>query len=97
MLSYVTERLLELAGIGRRAWPDLAWPVEEFAAEIEKRGLADVADLDEERVADVYLAWACAHGDAAALAAFEERHGKDMVAFPGRAGRPPAFVDDVVQ
>src|SRR5262249_21602133 len=60
-------------------------------------GLADVVDLDEERVADVYLAWACAHGDAAALAAFEERHGKDMVAFAGRAGLPPAFVDDVVQ
>src|ERR1051325_7399436 len=94
MLVGVNQRLLELAGIGRRAWPERGWPESDFAAEIERRGLTD---LEEDRVGDVYLAWACAHGDAAALAAFEDRYGRDMVAFAGRAGLPPAFVDDVVQ
>src|SRR5262249_27074802 len=90
----VTDRLLELAGVGRRAWPKVAWSADEFAAELEKRGLGD---LPAERAADVYLAWACARGDAAALAAFDERFGADLLGLASRAGLPPALVDDVLQ
>jgi RNA polymerase sigma-70 factor, ECF subfamily len=90
----VTDRLLELASLGRSAWPEIAWPVADFAAELERRGLAD---LPAERIADVYLAWACAHADRAALAAFEERFGKDLASFAAKARLPPDLVDDVLQ
>ncbi|HKA87074.1 MAG TPA: sigma-70 family RNA polymerase sigma factor [Haliangiales bacterium] len=90
----MTPRLLELASAGPRAWPRISWPVADFASELEARG---VADLEPERVAELYLAWACAHRDPAAHAAFEERYGKDLKAFASRAGLPPDLVDDAVQ
>jgi len=90
----VTDRLLEVAGVGRHAWPKVAWSADDFASELEKRGLDD---LPPERAADVYLAWACAHGDAVAIAAFDERFGGDLLAFASRAGLPAALVDDVLQ
>jgi RNA polymerase sigma-70 factor (ECF subfamily) len=90
----VTDGLLELAGIGARAWPKIGWPAAEFALELERRGLGD---LPSERAADVYLAWACARAEPTALAAFDERFGRDLPAFAARARLPDALVDDVVQ
>jgi RNA polymerase sigma-70 factor (ECF subfamily) len=90
----VAERLFELASEGRRAWPKIAWPIAEFAAELERRGLVD---LPPERIPDVYLAWATAHGDAAALAAFDERYGNDLVTFASKVRLPGALIDEVVQ
>jgi RNA polymerase sigma-70 factor (ECF subfamily) len=90
----VTDGLLELASVGARAWPKLGWTAAEFAAELERRGLCD---LPAERAADVYLAWSCARSDPAALAAFDQRFGRELVAFANRARLPPAAVDDVVQ
>jgi RNA polymerase sigma-70 factor (ECF subfamily) len=90
----VSQDLLEVASAGPRAWPKVRWPVAEFAAELAARGLAD---LTPERIADVYLAWACAHGDPAALAAFDERFGGDLTFFASQARLPPSLIDDVVQ
>src|SRR5262249_15106837 len=90
----VSERLLELAAEGPRAWPKIAWPAAELAAELERRGLTD---LLPERVAEVYLASAAARGDAAAVAAFDERYGKDLVVFASKARLPDDLVEEVVQ
>jgi RNA polymerase sigma-70 factor (ECF subfamily) len=90
----VTDRLLELAGAGPRSWPRIAWPLADFAAELERRALVD---LPTERIPDVYLAWACAHGDPAAVAAFEERFGADLAHYAAQVRLPPDLVDDVVQ
>jgi RNA polymerase sigma-70 factor (ECF subfamily) len=87
-------QVLELASVGRREWPGIGLPVDEFAGELERRGLTD---LPAERVAEVYLCWACARGDRAALAAFEARYGKDLAHFAGKARLPPAVVEDVLQ
>ncbi|HKA88503.1 MAG TPA: sigma-70 family RNA polymerase sigma factor [Haliangiales bacterium] len=90
----MNDRLFELASLGPRAWPKIAWPIEDFASELEKR---ELADLDPERIADVYLAWACARGDPAALAAFDERFGKDLRMFASQTGLPTDLAEDVIQ
>src|SRR5262249_39111524 len=52
----------------RAAWPGVELDLEVFARWIGERG--DVAKLNAR---DLYLACACAHGDATALATFDER------------------------
>jgi RNA polymerase sigma-70 factor (ECF subfamily) len=90
----VDAELAALAAAGRAAWPRIAWPADEFAAELVRRR---VSAGSAERAADLYLAWACARGDPAALAAFEERHGRELAAFATLARIPASLVDDVAQ
>src|SRR5262249_61711694 len=88
MLRGVAEGLLELARAGREAWPKLAWPAAEFAQELERRGLVDVAPG---RIADVDLARACARAHPAALAALPEQDGKDPGSHAPQARPPPGL------
>jgi RNA polymerase sigma-70 factor (ECF subfamily) len=66
MLSPAVERALAEA---RAAWPDVDVPPEIFASYLAAR--ADGADASKVHAADLYLACACARGDARAIAAFD--------------------------
>lgn len=65
-----------LAQAGREAWPALAYDERAFARDLSRRlGEGDaVASLSALRGPDLFLACACARGEARALAAFDERH-----------------------
>ncbi|HEU4534192.1 MAG TPA: sigma factor-like helix-turn-helix DNA-binding protein [Polyangiaceae bacterium] len=82
------ERSLEaLWAAARAAWPGLATPWEAFAPYLARR-LPEAASLDEAlaqvRVADLYLACACAREEPRALAAFGELAGADVAAVARR-------------
>lgn len=83
-----------IAEIGRAAWPEIPVTAEAFSEELEARG---IADLDPERAADVYLAWACASGDHAALAAFEASHGAAFTGFAAGVRLDGDVLSDVLQ
>jgi RNA polymerase sigma-70 factor (ECF subfamily) len=56
------------------AWPMVSLDPGRFTAELERRASGlEAKDRDALHVTDLYLAWACAEGDGAALAEFE-RH-----------------------
>ncbi len=61
------QALAQLYDAGRATWPDVELDRQEFARWLEAR----CASVDEVHGADLYLACACAHGDARAIAAFE--------------------------
>ncbi len=76
----VEQLLADRLAAARAAWPDVEVPAERFVAYLAARlhdGDGDGADLGARlggmRVADLYLACACAQGDARALEAFERR------------------------
>lgn len=77
-----------------------AWPGVRVAADRVVRAivaqLAD-AELAELHVDDLYLACACAEGDAAALAAFEARHGAAIERAIAAAGAPASERADLGQ
>lgn len=63
------------------AWPDVSMPDEDFAGELAARIPAEETPLDAlraMRVEDVYLAVACASGDAAAIAEVERRYVPEL-------------------
>jgi hypothetical protein len=66
------ENLLELVERAREAHPDLALDPVAFGQHLTGRAGAD-GDLPA-HVEDLYLAFACGHGDRVALALFETRH-----------------------
>lgn len=61
----------------RAAWPGVEVERARFAEEVRAR-LADAGSLAALHTTDLYLAVACAAGDAAALAAFEEKLGPEV-------------------
>jgi RNA polymerase sigma-70 factor (ECF subfamily) len=73
---------------GRAAWPGISVSPEIFATWVAER--APCA-----HVTDVYLACACAQGDAAALAAFERAFAEGVDAGLARLGATAAERDDV--
>jgi len=76
---------------GRRAWPAISIPEAAFSEYLAARseGIAHAADL--------YLACAVGHDDAAAIAAFESNLLSRVGQFIGHLGRPPEFVREVTQ
>jgi RNA polymerase sigma-70 factor (ECF subfamily) len=80
---------------GRSAWPGAALMRDEFARRVHELGVS-AQDLAC-RGADLYLAGACAAGDAGALRIFDEHFiaRADLVA--ARFGLPPALLDEVRQ
>jgi RNA polymerase sigma-70 factor (ECF subfamily) len=71
------EQLAGLLGEARRAWPDLAVAPESFLGWLLERLPArgdGKQGVDGLKVADLYLAFACTQGNAAALRSFEQHY-----------------------
>jgi RNA polymerase sigma-70 factor (ECF subfamily) len=81
---------------GRAAWPSLILDRQAFAQYLLAR--AQSADaLASLTVEDLYLAFGCAQGDAAAVRAFVARLPQDAGAVIARIDPSPAFRDEVLQ
>jgi RNA polymerase sigma-70 factor (ECF subfamily) len=77
------------------AWPDVVVEPARFAAELERRLGAELAELASFRTSDIYLAIACLDGDRAAIAHLE-RDFLDEVDFAAKKlGASAAVADDV--
>ena len=79
----------------RAAWPGVEVDESAFAAELRRR--ATDAKLGALHVADLYLAAACAAGNAAALAHMERACMPAVRATLGRLRYSPAQIDDALQ
>jgi RNA polymerase sigma-70 factor (ECF subfamily) len=80
---------------GRAAWPGTKLDLDAF---VRRATRLDVRDDDAAaRGADLYLAWACADRDKAALSFFERLFLPAVDGYVGRLGLSEAVVDDVRQ
>ena len=92
--------LAELYRRGRASWPAVALAEAELAECVADRvrGAGRVAEEIAGLPADdLYLACACAAGDAAAIAAFEDRYFGGARDALRRMGRDGAAIDDILQ
>ena len=80
-------------GAARAAWPGVALDEARFVAYVAER-LGSVAAI---HAADLWLAAACADGDPAALAVFDERMIAPLDRVLGRAGLDADQIDEVKQ
>ena len=98
----VDERLRAMLRAARARWPALSMPDEAYIDYVAER-VRDAAPGELEaalgrlRAEDLFLACACAAGDASALAAFETAHFSDADGALARLGVRGAAVDDVKQ
>jgi RNA polymerase sigma-70 factor (ECF subfamily) len=76
---------------GRAVWPELVVDPAQFAAHVAAVG------GDEEHAEDLYLAFACAVGDAKALAAFDARYLSQVPRYIARVVSSPALAEEVQQ
>ncbi len=76
---------------GRAAWPSVRLDGDVFAAHLARLGAGD------EHVEDLYLACACAGGDGAALALFEQRFLADVPRYIAHLDSSPAVADETRQ
>jgi RNA polymerase sigma-70 factor (ECF subfamily) len=81
-------------GVGLRAWPSIQLERGVFEAYVAER-LGDVP-LDDGQAESLYLACACARGDAEAVAQLDRRYLRDAP-YLRRFGDHRGFVDDVLQ
>jgi RNA polymerase sigma-70 factor (ECF subfamily) len=79
---------------GRAAWPAV---VIEPAALRESLAGRELGDPERLSAAELYLAVACARGDAAALAAFDQRYLSQVPRFVSRIDSAPSFADELKQ
>lgn len=94
------QRLRGLLHDAQTAWPGVKVSPDVFAAYVAQRLPEDrdvVESLGTIRVSDLYLACACAHGDARALAQFDARYVTEIDAALGRMRQSRATVDEVKQ
>ncbi len=85
-------RVASFLRVGQEAWPGIAIDATALAQFLEVREAAESA-----HAADLYLACACAGGDAAALAAFDQRYLSDVKTYLRGATPPSELVDEVRQ
>jgi RNA polymerase sigma-70 factor (ECF subfamily) len=80
---------------GRAAWPAVRLGFDTFARRIQENAVIsrDLGAFGH----DLYLATACAAGDAAAVRLFEERFIKTLDAHLARSGVPPEWLSEVHQ
>lgn len=76
---------------GRAAWPKVSLEPATFAAHMQR------LEADDKHAEDLYLACACAEGDAAALAEFEQRFITEVPRFIARIDASPAAADETRQ
>jgi RNA polymerase sigma-70 factor, ECF subfamily len=83
----------------RSAWPAIAVAPERFVAHLARRLPPDAAgeELAAVRASDLYLACACADGDAAAIGALEGRYFGEVDAAAARMRCPQGMADEVKQ
>jgi RNA polymerase sigma-70 factor (ECF subfamily) len=89
------ERLARALDRARAAWPGVAVDDATFVRYLAERVPPD--RLDAVFAEDLYLACACAAGDAAAMDAFDRRHFGPLAAALERGGVEAAVADEVVQ
>jgi RNA polymerase sigma-70 factor (ECF subfamily) len=94
--SFVLARLLAQA---RSAWPGIDVADERFAALVAEKSPDGVTPEEQLELpaADLYLACACAGGDAGAITAFERHHFSAIDAVLARVRDPTLAADDVRQ
>lgn len=90
------ESLAQLNARACAAWPALSFDAAALLQACAQR-VEDSAALASLRVEELALALACARGDAGALRAFEQHHGRDIALALSRAGIDAAAADDVAQ
>lgn len=90
----VEAQLLALYGMAREAWPTI-----DLAPDVYLRHVAERSDEvpDGDAGADLYLACACARGDAAALEAFSSRYLGSLAPGLRRIDPSPGFAEEVLQ
>ena len=94
-----SERILaDAVEAARATWPSFTLSPEVFIPYLAQR-LPSVSrsDLERLRIADLYLACACARGDAAAIAAFESTYLRDVSSVLPRPARDASIEGDVTQ
>jgi RNA polymerase sigma-70 factor (ECF subfamily) len=77
----------------RAAWPDVQVDEEAFVAHLGARA----HKLEQLHLDDLYLAFACARGDAEAVAIFERTLLSKVRQFVARVDRSPQFAEEVQQ
>ena len=83
---------------GRTAWPDAELDPAAFVRHLATRAPGDdPADLDRLHAADLYLACACANGDAASIARFDREYLAPLPAILGRSGVSADLANEAVQ
>jgi RNA polymerase sigma-70 factor (ECF subfamily) len=98
MTSDLEERLRVRGAVARNTWPGIDVDPAAFARHVfERLPHAGVAALDELHLDDLYLACACLHGFARALAALEQRVIANVPRFLGRMGLTAEAMDELCQ
>jgi RNA polymerase sigma-70 factor (ECF subfamily) len=93
----VDDDLAPFIDAAHAAWPTIALTRAAFAARLrDARGASEVP-LAELRIADLYLATACAAGEPAAIAILERDILRDVPSFLRRFRAGADFVDEVTQ
>jgi RNA polymerase sigma-70 factor (ECF subfamily) len=84
---------------GKSVWPGLSVTVGELAAHIAAAlpAQADFESLDSLFGADLFLACACAHGDAAALRELERHHIRSIDLYLARLNLEPDLLEEAKQ
>ncbi len=92
-------RLLDLVQAAQRAWPQLHNDPEDFIGHLASRAPAgdDGGWLERVRVSDLWLAFACARGDAAAIQAFEREFEADLKRSVNRFAKSASDVEELRQ
>src|SRR5262245_17369725 len=76
-LARVRGEVVRLMAEARAAWPSLPLDEDAFVPHLARHAQS-VEALGRVRGADLFLAFACASGDSAAIAAFERAHATDL-------------------
>ena len=93
-----TTELASIIATARAAWPGVDLDVDAFASHLAGLVAADGdASIPRLQTSDLYLACACARGDAAALAAFDAAFMRPLPAILAGAGHDPATADETTQ
>jgi RNA polymerase sigma-70 factor (ECF subfamily) len=90
----------EIVEAAQRAWPAVGLPVEAFLAHVGERLTGDsplLRALRRLHTADLYLACACARGDARAFAAFEDHCLRRLGPALHKIDARPDVIDDIKQ
>jgi RNA polymerase sigma-70 factor (ECF subfamily) len=90
--------LARMLSEGRAAWPAVAVSDEAYVRYLAERAPADdESPLDALHAADLYLACACANGDAQAIAALDRGYLPAVLGVLARSGVDRAVADEAVQ